>query len=146
MSRHHRREFLQEAGLGLAAVTACHLGTSAVHAAGPNERVQVGVIGPGGMGSSHLRELVGRQDVLVSHVCDVDEHRLAAAAQVVQDKTGQDVQAVKDLRKILDDKAVTRCGSLRQIIGMHRQRSWRVRPANTSTSKSRVRTIFAKGV
>ena len=106
MSRHHRREFLQEAGLGLAAVTACHLGTSAVHAAGPNERVQVGVIGPGGMGSSHLRELVGRQDVVVSHVCDVDEHRLAAAAQVVQDKTGQNVQAEKDLRKILDDKAV----------------------------------------
>ncbi len=102
----HRREFLKEAGLGLAAVTACHLGTSPAIAAGANERVQVGVIGPGGMGSSHLRELVGRQDVRVSHVCDVDANRLAAAAQIVQDKSGGDVQAVTDLRRILDDKAV----------------------------------------
>ena len=58
------------------------------------------------MGSSHLRELVSRQDVLVSHVCDVDAHRLAAAAKVVQDKTGRRAEAVTDLRKILDDKSV----------------------------------------
>ncbi|MHB8972355.1 MAG: Gfo/Idh/MocA family protein [Pirellulaceae bacterium] len=106
MSPQHRRQFLKEAGLGLAAMTACHLGTSTLPAAGPNERIQVGLIGPGGMGSSHLNELVGRQDVVVSHVCDVDANRLAAAAQVVRDKTGRDPQAVKDLRRILDDKAV----------------------------------------
>jgi predicted dehydrogenase len=106
MSLHHRRKFLQEAGLSVAAVTACHLGTSTVNAAGANERIQVGVIGPGGMGTSHLRLLVGRQDALVSHVCDVDAHRLAAAARTVKEKTGRDAQAVTDLRRILDDQAV----------------------------------------
>ena len=106
MSRQHRRQFLKEAGFGLAAMTAFQVSTSAASAASPNERIQVGIIGPGGMGSSHLNALVERQDVLVSHVCDVDANRLAAAAQVVRDKTGRDAQAVKDLRQILDDKAV----------------------------------------
>jgi predicted dehydrogenase len=106
MSLQHRRQFLKEAGLGLAAATACHLGTPVRGAMSPNERMQVGVIGPGGMGSSHLNELAGRQDVEVSYVCDADANRLAAAAGLVRDKTGRDAQAVKDLRQILDDKAV----------------------------------------
>ncbi|MHB8865623.1 MAG: Gfo/Idh/MocA family protein, partial [Pirellulaceae bacterium] len=100
------RQFLKEAGLGLAAIGACHLGTSTLQAAGPNERMQVGLIGPGGMGSAHLAELVGRQDVVVSHVCDPDANRMAAAAEVVRDRTGRAAQAVKDLRQILDDDAV----------------------------------------
>ena len=98
--------FLKDAGLGIAAATACHLGTPVRGAMSPNERMQVGVIGPGGMGSSHLNELAGRQDVEVSYVCDADANRLAAAAGLVRDKTGRDAQAVKDLRQILDDKAV----------------------------------------
>ena len=106
MSRQDRRQFLKDAGLGLAAVTACHLGTSPAPAFGPNEQIQVGVIGPGGMGSSHLNELVRRKDVAVTHVCDVDANRLAAAAKVVQDNTGRDAQATKDLRQILDDPSV----------------------------------------
>jgi len=106
MSRQHRREFLKGAGLSVAALTACHLGTSAQAAATPNERIHVGVIGPGGMGSAHLSELVEREDVVVSHVCEVDANRLAAAAQVVRDKTGHDAQAVRDLREVLDDQSV----------------------------------------
>jgi predicted dehydrogenase len=101
-----RRQFLQDAGRGLAAMTACHLSAPVLRAADANERIQVGVIGPGGMGSSHLNELVGRQDVTVSHVCDVDSQRLAAASQLVRDRTGRDVQAVSDLRRILDDPQV----------------------------------------
>ncbi len=106
MSRRHRRDFLKDAGLGLAAATACHLSVSPARAQGAHERVQVGVIGPGGMGSSHLRELVGRQDVQIRYVCDVDNNRLAAAAKTVQERTGQDAQAVTDLRRVLDDKSV----------------------------------------
>ncbi|MCU0960921.1 MAG: Gfo/Idh/MocA family oxidoreductase [Pirellulaceae bacterium] len=101
-----RRRFLREAGLGLASATAFHLSASALRAAGANEQIQVGVIGPGGMGMSHLGELVGREDVVVSHVCDVDAQRLAAAAQLVRDRTGRDVQAVSDLRRVLDDPQV----------------------------------------
>ncbi len=77
-----------------------------MRAAGANERLIAAVIGPGGMGGSHLRQLVGRQDVSVAYVCDVDANRLAAAARVVQEATGRAPKAVKDLRQVLDDKSV----------------------------------------
>jgi predicted dehydrogenase len=106
MSHDHRRTFLHKAGLGAAAATAWSLSPAAVGAAGANTRIQVAVIGPGGMGSSHLRALVQRKDVRVTHVCDVDAHRLEAAAQMVRDKTGRKPQAVRDLRRVLDDRSV----------------------------------------
>ena len=106
MSNQPRRDFLQQAGLGTLATAAWNLGPAATRAAGANERLVVGVIGPGGMGSSHVRQLVGRQDVRVAYVCEVDAKRLAAAARIVQDATGQAPTAVKDLRQVLDDKAV----------------------------------------
>ena len=106
MSRHRRRQFRKGAGLGFAALTTFHAEALAAAPASPQDRIQVGVIGPGGMGSSHLQALLDRQDVLVSHVCDVDSTRLAAAAQVVRDKSAHAPQAVTDLRRILDDQAV----------------------------------------
>ena len=106
MSQHPRREFLKQSGLTAAATAAWSLSPAALRAAGANEKIIAAVIGPGGMGGSHLRQLVGRQDVQVAYVCDVDANRLAAAARVVQDATGQAPKAVKDLREILDDKAV----------------------------------------
>ena len=105
MSQPARREFLKQTGL-TAAATAWSLGPSIVRAAGAGDRVVAGVIGPGGMGASHVRQLVGRQDVQVAYVCDVDAQRLASAAKIVQDATGQAPQAVKDLRAVLDDKTV----------------------------------------
>ncbi len=93
MTRPNRRQFLKDAGLGLAAVTACHLGVRAASAHAPSEQVRVGLIGPGGMGSSHLNELVRRKDVVVTHVCDVDANRLATAAKLVKDQSGQEAQS-----------------------------------------------------
>ncbi|MCU0874883.1 MAG: Gfo/Idh/MocA family oxidoreductase [Pirellulaceae bacterium] len=106
MSQQLRREFLKQSGLTAAASAAWSLSPGAVHAAGANQRIVAAVIGPGGMGSSHLRQLVDRQDVLVAYVCDVDANRLAAAAKMVQDATGQAPRAVKDMRECFDDRAV----------------------------------------
>jgi predicted dehydrogenase len=106
MTQSNRRQFLKHAGLGLAAVTACHLETRAASAQSPSEPLRVGLIGPGGMGSSHLNELVRRKDVVVKHVCDVDANRLATAAKVVLDQTGKEASVTQDLRRILDDPAV----------------------------------------
>ena len=105
MSHSHRRRFLQQAGV-TAAAAAWSLSPAALPAAGANERITVGVIGPGGMGSSHLRELVERKDVRVAYVCEVDGRRRQSAAELVQTKTGRPAKAVKDLRKVLDDKDV----------------------------------------
>ncbi len=41
----------------------------------PSERITVGLIGKGLMGSGHLRRLVGDRDVQVLAVCDVDRRR-----------------------------------------------------------------------
>ena len=53
------------------------------------QRVTVGLIGAGGMGSNHLRLLAARRDVEVAYVCDVDRDRLAAAAAVVEKGSGK---------------------------------------------------------
>ncbi len=96
-----RRTFLQAASAGAAAVAL----SARVYAA-DQRRVILGVIGPGGMGTNHLRALAPRKDVEIAYVCDPDSNRLATAAKLVETATGQAPKAEKDLRKVLDDKAV----------------------------------------
>lgn len=72
---------------------------------GANDRMIVAVVGPGGMGTNHIRTLVGQKDVAISHVCDVDANRLAAAVKN-SGAQGQEPQAVGDLRRVLDQKDV----------------------------------------
>ena len=76
---------------------------SAAQAVGRADTLAVALIGCGGMGNNHLRLLVKNPRVRVTHVCDVDAGRLADAAKIVG---GDGVKAVKDLRAVLDDKAV----------------------------------------
>lgn len=97
-----RRQFLKEAAAG-AALTAA---ATYARADGANNRLTVGVIGPGGMGTHHLDTLLGRHDVRIAFVCDVDANRLAAAAKRVADKSKQAPKAVKDMREVLDQKEV----------------------------------------
>jgi predicted dehydrogenase len=69
------------------------------------EPLNIALIGPGGMGTNHLKLLSVRKDVRLKYVCDVDANRLATAAKFVEQNGGQP-KAVKDLRQILDDKSV----------------------------------------
>jgi len=92
----HRREFL-------AAIVAAPAAASAFQA---NDRITVGVIGCGGMGSSHAKTLAGRKDVAVACVCDPDRNRANAAAKSVEGASGRAPKAVQDLRAILEDKSV----------------------------------------
>jgi predicted dehydrogenase len=103
MSQSHRRGFLKQAGLGVGAATLSSAAYSQV--AGANERVQVALIGPGGMGTSHLRTLVGQKDVQITYVCDVDQTRLAAAAKGAT-QNGNTPRAVADMRRVYEDKNV----------------------------------------
>jgi predicted dehydrogenase len=104
MSATGRREFLCGAGAGIAALA---LGSRSARAA-DRRKVVVGVIGPGGMGTAHLRQLTGRKDkdVEVAYVCDPDRKRLAAAAELVQSGTGQTPKAVEDMRRVFEDPRV----------------------------------------
>lgn len=73
---------------------------------GSNERLNMAVIGTGGMGTSHARNLVGRRaedNVDVIRVCDVYRRRLNEANRVIG---GDDSTATMEYREILDDPDV----------------------------------------
>jgi len=95
MERQTRRGFL-----GAAAALASG------RALGAAERVVVGVIGCGGMGSNHLRLLAARKDAEIAHVCDPDSERLARAARSVEAADRPAPRTTGDLRRVLEDRAV----------------------------------------
>jgi predicted dehydrogenase len=100
-NRFSRRKFLAKAG---AAISIPYLVPSGVLAAtgraGANDRLTIGMIGAGGMGTGHLRNmLMFRQAGLVNvaAVCDVDEKRLAKAVE----SAGPGVEPYRDYRYVL---------------------------------------------
>src|SRR5262245_60168460 len=105
MASSNRRNFLKTSGLGLAGTAALSY-TRAFAGGGANNRFQVGIIGPGGMGNHHIRQLLTRKDVLITHVCDADANRAATAAKAVEKGAGQAPQVSQDLRTVLNAKAV----------------------------------------
>ncbi len=104
MTTTNRRQFLQQAGGAAAGAVA--LGMAGSRAAGANDRVVLGMIGPGGHGSGLLASFAAQKDVEVAYVCDVDSNRMDAAARAVEKATGRAPKAVKDMRRIFDDAAV----------------------------------------
>lgn len=94
---------MKSAGLGTLALS---VGQQSVCAAKANNKLIVGVIGTGGMGSNHVRTLAKRKDVEIAYVCDVDKNRLAAAAESVSSVAGNTPQPVADLRTVLDAREV----------------------------------------
>src|SRR5262245_48268101 len=98
-----RRTFLKTTG---AAATVVAVGTTSAARAAEQRKVVLGIIGPGGMGIHHVRNLCMRKDVEIAYVCDVDQKRLAAAAKHVETETKQAPKTVKDMREIFDDQKV----------------------------------------
>jgi len=97
-----RRSFLGKAaavtaGLGLPAfIPARALGRPGGVPA--NERITLGFIGVGGMGSAHLNGFRGDSQVEILAVCDVDEGKRLAA----QKRVGGGCAAYNDYRELLD--------------------------------------------
>src|SRR5438445_2894515 len=102
MENTSRRRFLQTAGTGAAALALSARSSPAA----ANERIVVGLIGPGGMGTNHLKGLLARKNVEVAYVCEPDQKRLAAAAKLVETKSKKTPRAVKDMRQVYDDRQV----------------------------------------
>ena len=107
-----RREFMKAAGVTAAGLIAGTVAKSPVYAVAParvigaNDRINIGYVGVGGMGSGHLRhvkEYAAEQNVAAVAVCDVyDKRRLAAAkaAELPESK------AYRDYRRLLEDRDV----------------------------------------
>src|SRR5262245_28292724 len=87
-----RRTFLGTAALSAAAYA---------RAAGAADRVPIALIGCGGMMRSHISTLLGRKDVDLLAVCEVDQKRLGEAAGTIQKARDKAPATEKDLRKVL---------------------------------------------
>lgn len=103
MTRHHRigrRRFLGASAAALAAPSVLPSGVLGYQGRpGANERLTVACIGVGGMGTGHLQRMTRFRDegkVNIAAVCDVDEGRLAKAAQIA----GAEAAAYTDYRHI----------------------------------------------
>ena len=97
MPKSNRRTFLKQTGLGATLA----LAAPASNVLGANERVNLGLIGCGGMGSNHSQGFPATGLTQFGTVCDPDQARRERTKQA----TGAQ-NAVSDLRRILDDKSI----------------------------------------
>jgi predicted dehydrogenase len=95
-----RRELLRNSAAAALAAS----GTAAQ--AQEKRKIVLGMIGPGGMGTGHLRLLTQRKDVEIAAVCDPDRTRLAAAAKLVETSTGKAPKTFDDMRRLLEDPGI----------------------------------------
>jgi len=97
-----RRTFLKQAGAASAGLALpFSVPARALGAAGKlpaNDRLSLGFIGVGGMGSAHLNWFLRHSGVEILAVCDVDEKRRLAACE----KVGEGCAAYNDYRELLD--------------------------------------------
>ena len=143
MKQSNRRKFIKHSTLAAGAALTL---PRAARAIGENEKITVGIIGRGGMGSAHLGALCGNKAVNIAYVCDVDERRAAKARATAEKAQGKAPKVVGDMRGgFLTTKAWTRCGLPHRTIGMRRRRFWRVTRASMFMWRSRRATICARG-
>lgn len=103
----NRRDFLKHAGLATGGllgfpyfVRPSALGKEGSPA--PSNRITVGAIGLGWMGTCDLQSFLNEPDVQVVAVCDVDKSHLEAAQKIVNDKYGNsDCRTYQDFRDLI---------------------------------------------
>ena len=92
-----RRQFVVQAALAAPLIT---------RASAAGDKINLAFVGPGGMGTNHIKTMCKRTDVIFSYVCDADSKRAATAAKLIQELTGQSPKIVSDMRRVFEDKAV----------------------------------------
>lgn len=100
-----RRDFTKRTTLFSFGLAAAPLITRGQTAKSPGERLVVGVMGLS-RGAAHVNALQQISNVEVAYVCDVDSDRLAKLHKSAFSKADKPAQAVKDFRRILEDKNV----------------------------------------
>lgn len=76
-----------------------------------NERIHMGLIGTGGMGSEHLRSFMNlhmekKENVVITALCDVAKPKLESNIAACEKKQGNKIKGYKDYRELLEDKNV----------------------------------------
>ncbi|MDZ7722526.1 MAG: Gfo/Idh/MocA family oxidoreductase [candidate division KSB1 bacterium] len=71
----------------------------------PSDRITIGCIGMGNMGTSNMQVFLGNPDAQIVAVCDVDEIRLEKAREMVS-VHGQNCIATPDFLKLIHDPSI----------------------------------------
>lgn len=95
-----RRDFLKTTATTAVGVGAAISPVSQI--LGANNRINVGVIGCGGMGRSNMRHFMVNKDVAIIAICDVYEKHLKKAWK----RTDRKAKEYKDFRKLLENKDI----------------------------------------
>ena len=95
-----RREFLKTSATAAALALMPLILPSSVSAVAPSERINLGIIGCGGMGTSNLNICARYPDVVVTAACDVWDARLEA----VTDRFKGTCKGYRDFREMLQQK------------------------------------------
>src|SRR4051812_23429556 len=107
MKRTTRRRFIEDSILAAAAVAApWPVLAQETKSGSPNNRLRVAVIGCGIRGKQHVQELSHVHDCEIVYVCDPDQDRVTELAAAVAKQQGSAPKAVRDMRKIFDDRSV----------------------------------------
>src|ERR1700728_702724 len=112
-----RRQFLKQTGAaGLGLSLAGYLGASGDAQAqdsvtparkfGPNDKITAAVIGTNGRGLAHIGCLSSLPGVEIAYICDVDDRAIAKGIKEVARKQQTTPKAIKDFRKLLEDKSL----------------------------------------
>jgi predicted dehydrogenase len=109
MENDSRRSFIKKAVAGTVGLTVggSLLSTSAKSyksIIGSNRVIKVAIVGTNSRGASMAGTFAKQPDTEVKYICDVDEKALQKGIKAVQNVTGKEPSAIKDFRKILDDK------------------------------------------
>jgi predicted dehydrogenase len=69
---------------------------------GPNDRVNIGVVGIRGRGRDHYRAFARLPNVRVAYLCDIDERLFPAAVEEVETLAGNRPETIVDMRKMIE--------------------------------------------
>jgi predicted dehydrogenase len=99
-----RRSFIKHASLAAAGTALAFplFGRSVA----PNNKTIVAVMGTNGRGLEHIRALTKITNLEIAWICDVEDNALAKGVDLVTKLTGKKPAAIKDFRKILDNKDI----------------------------------------
>jgi len=111
-----RRQFLQDTAALAASISAIQATTARAadetapktngKKVGPNDVVNVAVIGVKGRGMSHVDAFNDLEEARITTVCDVDRNVIGKAMKQVTAVNDSEPKFVQDLRRVLDDKDI----------------------------------------
>jgi len=114
MKSMNRRDFIRKSSLAAvwmgmgAEVLAPRIvsGTERTRAASANEKILLGLVGCGGMGSNDLYAMMDTGIVEVVAVCDVDDSHSAGVAKEVESQQGKSPKVEKDFRRVIGNRDI----------------------------------------